>query len=141
MTSIKTLCSGMTARHWQWLFFALFVVAILMMPALADNNAQGGGNPLSGISIAGSDKKDLNSMFGFFIKLIIVSIPFVILIYAFSGAILSVFASLAQARRDGDIGAFFFNLLIVLIGVGITIFLGYYMFELLGKFDAYWPKS
>lgn len=139
MTSIKTLCGGLTARQWQWLFFALFVLAMLMMPALADN-AQG-GNPLSGINIAGNDKKDLNSMFGFFIKLIIVSIPFVILIYAFSGAILSVFSSLAQARRDGDIGAFFFNLLIVLIGVGITIFLGYYMFELLGKFDSFWPKS
>ena len=64
-----------------------------------------------------------------------------ILIFAFSDAILSVFSSLAQARRDGNVGTFFFNLLIVLIGVGITIFLGYYMFELLGKFDAYWPKS
>lgn len=139
MTSIKTLCGGMTARQWQWLFFALFVAVMLMMPALADNPQ--GGNPLSGINIAGNDKKDLNSMFGFFIKLIIVSIPFVILIFAFSDAILSIFSSLAQARRDGNVGTFFFNLLIVLIGVGITIFLGYYMFELLGKFDAYWPKS
>lgn len=139
MTSIKTLCGGMTARQWQWLFFALFVTVMLMMPALADN-AQG-SNPLNGINIAGNDKKDLNSMFGFFIKLIIVATPFVILIFAFSDAILSVFSSLAQARRDGNVGTFFFNLLIVLIGVGITIFLGYYMFELLGKFDAYWPKS
>lgn len=140
MTSIKTQCGGLTARQWQWLFFALFIVVMLSLPALAQQQG-GGSNPLSGINIAGGDKKDLNSMFGFFIKLIIVSIPFVILIYAFSGAILSVFSSLAQARRDGDIGAFFFNLLIVLIGVGITIFLGYYMFELLGKFDSFWPKS
>lgn len=139
MTSIKTLCGGLTARQWQWLFFALFVVVMLMMPALADNPQ--GGNPLNGINIAGGDKKDLNSIFGFFIKLIIVAVVFVILIYAFSGAILAIFSSLAQARRDGDIGAFFFNLMIVLIGVGVTIFLGYYMFEFLGKFDAYWPKS
>lgn len=93
MTSIKTLCGGMTARQWQWLFFALFVTVMLMMPALADNPQ--GGNPLNGINIAGNDKKDLNSMFGFFIKLIIVSIPFVILIFAHPFGLLLAGASAA----------------------------------------------
>ena len=110
------------------------------MPALAQT-AGGTANPLSGISIGSGDNKNLSSMFGFFIKLIIVSIPFVIMIYTFSDAILSIFSGLRQAIRDGNIGAFFFNLMIILIGVGLSLFLGFYMFELVGKFDSYWPKS
>ena len=31
--------------------------------------------------------------------------------------------------------------MIILIGVGLSLFLGFYMFELVGKFDSYWPKS
>ena len=98
-------------------------------------------NPLSGINIAGGDNKNLNSMFGFFIKLIVVAAPFVIMIFVFGDAILSIFTALRQALRDGNIGYFFFILLLILIGIGVALWVGYYMFELVGKFDSYWPSK
>lgn len=139
MTLIQPLKNPQTLR---WLLFAAFILLLLSLPALAQQS-QGGGtsNPLSGISIAGGDNKNLSSMFGFFIKLIVVASPFVLMIYIFGEAILSVFAALRQALRDGNIGTFFFILLLILIGVGLALWLGFYMFELAGKFDSYWPKS
>lgn len=80
-------------------------------------------------------------MFGFFIKLVITALPFVAVIAVFSEAIFGVFGSLRQALRDGNLGGFFLYLLLVLIGVGLALWLGYYMFELVGKFESFWPKS
>lgn len=137
MTLIRPLKNPQMLR---WLLLTACILLFLSMPALAQT-AGGTANPLSGISIGSGDNKNLSSMFGFFIKLIIVSIPFVIMIYTFSDAILSIFSGLRQAIRDGNIGAFFFNLMIILIGVGLSLFLGFYMFDLVGKFDSYWPKS
>ena len=131
MTLIRPLKNPQMLR---WLLLTACILLFLSMPALAQT-AGGTANPLSGISIGSGDNKNLSSMFGFFIKLIIVSI------YTFSDAILSIFSGLRQAIRDGNIGAFFFNLMIILIGVGLSLFLGFYMFELVGKFDSYWPKS
>ena len=127
----------------RWLLLAAFIVLLLSMPALAQT-APGGGstsNPLSGISIAGGDNKNLSSMFGFFIKLIVVASPFVLMIYIFGEAILSVFAALRQALPHGKIRTCFFIPPLILIGVGLALWLGFYMFELAGKFDSYWPKS
>ena len=75
MTLIQPLKNPQTLR---WLLFAAFILLLLSLPALAQQS-QGGGtsNPLSGINIAGGDNKNLNSMFGFFIKLIVVAAPFV----------------------------------------------------------------
>ena len=131
MTLIRPLKNPQMLR---WLLLTACILLFLSMPALAQT-AGGTANPLSGISIGSGDNKNLSSMFGFFIKLIIVSI------HTFSDAILSIFSGLRQAIRDGNIGAFFFNLMIILIGVGLSLFLGFYMFELVGKFDSYWPKS
>ena len=95
MTLIQPLKNPQTLR---WLLFAAFILLLLSLPALAQQS-QGGGtsNPLSGINIAGGDNKNLNSMFGFFIKLIVVAAPFVIMIFVFGDAILSIFTALRQA--------------------------------------------
>lgn len=121
----------------QILLLLAFATLIFAMPALAQEN------PLTGISITpgSSDNKDLSGMFKFFIKLIIVAIPFVILVYAFSASILAVFGSLNDARRDGDLGKFFFNLLLIFIGIGVGIFVGWLLFELIGKFEGFWTTS
>lgn len=100
MTLIQPLKNPQTLR---WLLFAAFILLLLSLPALAQQS-QGGGtsNPLSGINIAGGDNKNLNSMFGFFIKLIVVAAPFVIMIFVFGDAILSIFYRAAPgiARRQ-----------------------------------------
>lgn len=143
MTLVKFLKDPQTLR---WLLFIAFILLLVSMPVLAqtapNNGGTGGGsNPLSGISIAGGDNKDLSSMFGFFIKIIVTAAPFVIMILVFSEAVLGVFAGLRQALRDGNIGGFFILLLLILIGIGVALWLGFYMFELVSKFDSYWPKK
>lgn len=121
-------------QFWMFAFLALIIFA---MPAFAQEN------PLSSINIVpgSSDNKDVGGMFKFFIKLIIVAIPFVILVYGFSASILAVFSALNDARRDGDLGKFFFNLLLIFIGIGVSIFVGYILFELIGKFEGFWTAG
>ena len=143
MTLVKSLKDPQTLRC---LLFIAFILLLSSMPVLAQpvsnsGGTGGGSNPLSGISIAGGDNKDLSSMFGFFIKIIVTAAPFVIMILVFSEAILGVFSGLRQALRDGNIGGFFFILLLILIGIGVAVWLGYLMFELVSKFDSYWPKK
>ena len=130
MTSIKT------PLHARWLLLAILLLLMLSVPVLAAP-----GNPLAGITVSGSENKDLGKMIGFFIKLFITAIPFVVIIMNFSEAILSVFAALRDAIRNNAYGTFFFILMFIFIGVGVTVFLGYLMFELLGKFDSFWSSG
>ncbi len=141
MTLIQPLKNPQTLR---WLLLLAFILLLLSVPALADTNNNTGGstaNPLSGITIAGSDNKNLSGIFGFFIKIIVTALPFVLMIYVFGEAILGIFSALRQALRDGNIGSFFFILLLILIGIGVALWLGFYMFELAGKFNSFWPSK
>ncbi|SUO96666.1 hypothetical protein [Suttonella ornithocola] len=98
-------------------------------------------NPLANVSLTGAaGNTDLKSSMGFWIKLLIVALTFVILFFAFSKSILGIFSSLQDARRDNAWGDFFINLLMVFIGLGVAIFLGYLEFELIDKYSEYWDK-
>lgn len=117
----------------QYLIAFLISTTFVLLPeAMA-------ANPLDGVSIMPSgDNKNISAMMKFFITLFILAFGFFVLFMAFGEAIMGVFIGLREARKSGNWGDFFINLIVILIGVGVTIFLGYWLFVLIEKFPDLW---
>lgn len=97
-------------------------------------------NPLKGISVTSGENTDVPGMMKFWIFIGCLALVTIATLFAFTDAIFSVFGSLRQARRTNEWGEFIKNLVFILIGLGVVMFISYLMFLLLGKVPAYWSE-
>lgn len=127
--SLKTI-------HFKWLFLALLILCLCSLIP----DAMAADNPLENIKIVPgqTDSNDLGAIIKFFVKLIITALPFIIIIVNLLDSIGAVFGVIKDARRDQEWGKMFGHIMVILLGIGFAIFIGYIVFILLSKFDSYW---